>query len=417
MRSRWVALTALVVLVAAGCGNSTSSSGGSGGETQGITNTEIKIGSLAAITGPLGNQYAPVADGVESYIDMINAQGGVDGRKIDMVAKLDDATNPSRDISQAQALNEQYKVFAVVGVATPLFPAGTYFGQNNVPTFGWNVNQEWQTYPSLFGEKGSYLDFSASPMPLPYLASKLHLTKLGVLAYNVSQSQQCATQTADSIKKYGLDLVFEDSSLPFGTTNIDADLQRMKQSGVQLMGTCMDPTGNVLLARGLQEAGLHVTQYWPNGYDQDTLDTYKQLMDGVYFAEGFVPFEAASASPGTTQFLQQLHLHFPQDKPSEVEQAGWINAELFVDGLKAVGHDLTRSKLIAAINAMHAFTANGIWPAQSPIDWQYAHTTRTPNQPDCTSFMQVQNGKFVPVFGTPTDPFVCLDHNATSLPH
>ena len=412
-----MALAALVVLLAAGCGNTNSSSGGgSGGETQGITSTEIKVGSLAAITGPLGNQYAPVVDGVESYLDMINAQGGVDGRKIVMVAKLDDATNPSRDISQAQALNQQYKVFAVVGVATPLFPAGTYLGQHNVPTFGWNVNTEWSPYPSLFGEKGSYLDFSPGPVPLPYLATKLHLTKVGVLAYNVSQSQQCATSTAASIKKFGLDLAFEDSSLPFGTTNIDADLQRMKQSGVQLMATCMDPTGNVLLSRGLQEAGLHVAQYWPNGYDQDTLNTYKQLMQGVYLGTGFVPFEAASSSPGTQQFLQQLSIHFPQDKPAEVEQAGWINAELFVDGLKAVGRDLTRTKLINAINAMHAFTANGIWPAQSPIDWQYAHTSRTPGQPDCTAFVQVQNGKFVPVFGTSTDPFVCINHEATTIP-
>lgn len=417
MRAKLTALGMSVLLLAAACGNASSSSGGSGGETQGITNTEIKIGSLAAITGPLGNQYAPITDGVESYIDMVNAQGGVDGRKIVMVAKLDDATNPSRDISQAEALNEQYKVFAVVGVATPLFPAGTYLGQNNVPTFGWNVNPEWSPYPSLFGEKGSWLDLTGvSPVPLPYLAHRLHLQKVGVLAYNVSQSQQCATQTANSMKKYGFNVVFLDSSLPFGTTNIDADLQRMKQSGVQLMATCMDPTGNVLLARGIQEAGLHITQYWPNGYDQDTLDTYRQLMTGVYFGQGFVPFEAASASPGLQVFLQQLHQRFPGDKPSEVELAGWINANLFVDGLKAVGRDLTRSKLVAAINNITDFTANGIWPAQAPINWKYAHTTITPGQPDCVAYLQVQNGKFVPVWGTATDPFICINHYATTLP-
>ena len=416
VRTRSLALAASVALLAAACGNSTSTGGGSGNAAQGVTGTEIRIGSLAAISGPLGNQYAPVADGVEAYIDMINDQGGVDGRKIQMVAKLDDATNPSLDISQAQALNDNYKVFAIVGVATPLFLAGTYLGQHNVPTFGWNVNTQWAGSPSLFGEKGSYLDITGvSPMPTAFLAKRLGVTKVGTLAYNVEQSQQCAVGYANDYKKYGFNLVFQDTSLPFGTTNIDADIQRMKQSGAQLIATCLDDTGNVLLARSLQEAGLHIYQYWPNGYDESTLSQYSKLMEGVYLGVGFTPFQAASTSPGMQQFLSELHQHFPQDQPSEVELAGWIDANMFVDGLKAAGRNLTRAKLIAAVNSLTAFSANGIWPAESPIDWQVAHTARSPG-PDCTAFLQVQNGQFVPVFGTATDPFVCIDHTATVLP-
>jgi ABC-type branched-subunit amino acid transport system substrate-binding protein len=427
MRSRWVALAATAALVAAGCGNAKSNAGGGGttggttggtggAETQGITSTEIKVGSLASITGPLGNQYAPVADGAEAYLDMINAHGGVDGRKIVMVAKLDDQTNPTRDISQAQALDQQYKVFALVGVATPLFPAGTWLGQNNVPTFGWNVNPEWAKYPSLFGEKGSYLDFTGTAPTLPWLAQKLGVKKVGVLAYNVSQSQDCATGTINSWKKFGFDPVFEDSSLPFGTTNIDADIQRMKQSGVQLMATCMDPTGNVLLARGAKEANLHIMQYWPNGYDQSTLHQYGSLMNGVYLAEGFTPFQSASTSPGMQTFLQQMKTYFPNEQISEVQLAGWLDANMFVDGLKAVGKNLTRSKLINAVNSISNFTGNGIWSSKSPIDWKVAHTARSPGL-DCSAFIQVQNQQFVPVFGTASDPFICLNHFATTLPH
>jgi branched-chain amino acid transport system substrate-binding protein len=416
VRKRSVTCLGILALVVAGCGNSTTSGGSGGSGSQGVTATEIKVGSLAAITGPLGNQYAPVADGVQAYLDMVNAQGGVDGRQIHMVARLDDATNPSRDISQAEALNDQYGVFAIVGVATPLFTAGTYLGQHGVPTFGWNVNPEWAGPPSLFGEKGSYLDFTgASPLPVAYLAKRLGVTKVGSIAYNVAQSQECAVGYANSYKKYGFDLVFQDTSLPFGTTNIDADIQRMKQSGVQLISTCLDDTGNVLLARSLQQAGLHVTQYWPNGYDQMTLSQYSGVMQGVYLAEDFTPFEAAASSPGMQMFLSEMHQHYPQDPISEVELAGWINASLFVQGLRMVGRDLTRAKLVAAINSITDFTADGIWPAQSPINWRYAHTTRAPG-PDCAAFLQVRGHAFVPVFGTATDPFVCVDHTATTLP-
>jgi branched-chain amino acid transport system substrate-binding protein len=421
---RWkpVAVVALILLIGSACGNASKSSssssgaaGGGGAETQGISNTEIRVGSLASITGPLGNQYAPIADGVEAYLGMINDHGGVNGRKIVLSQKLDDATNPSRDISQARALNEQYKDFAVVGVAVPIFTGGTYLGSHNVPTFGWNVNPEWKGPLSLFGEKGSYLDFTG-PGPIgPYLAKKLGVSKVGTLAYGVTQSQDCATGAANSAKKYGLDMVFQDTSLPFGTTNIDADIQRMKQTGVQLMGTCMDPTGNVLLSRGIQQNNLHVLQTWPNGYDQATLQKYPDLMEGVYFSSGFTPFEAANTSPGMQQFLSEMHKRFPSDQISEVQLAGWINANMFVDGLKAVGRNVTRTKLVNAVNGMHHWTGGGIWPNQSPRDWTYDHDRHSP-YPDCAAFLQVQHGKFVPVFGTPTNPFICIDHNATTLP-
>jgi ABC-type branched-subunit amino acid transport system substrate-binding protein len=239
---------------------------------------------------------------------------------------------------------------------------------------------------------------------------------VGVLGYAVSQSQDCVTQTVNSWKKYGFDPVFQDSSLPFGVTNIEADIQRMKESGVQLVSTCMDPTGNIVLARGAKEANLHIIQYWPNGYDEQTLQQYGSLMNGVYLAVGFTPFQSASTSPGMQQFLQQMSADFPHDQVSEVELAGWIDATMFVDGLKAAGHNLTRTKLINAVNSMTAFTANGIWPAQSPIDWQAAHTGRSPGL-DCAAYLKVQNQQFVPVFGTSTDPFICINHFATTLPH
>src|SRR5438445_749443 len=80
--------------------------------------------------------------------------------------------------------------------------------------------------------------------------------------------------------------------LPFGFTDISGDITQLKNSGAQFVGTCMDPTGNTVLSKGLQEAGLYnqVKQYWPNGYDQSTLNQFAPLMEGVYFQTGFVPY-------------------------------------------------------------------------------------------------------------------------------
>src|ERR1700751_53634 len=139
-----------MAMAAVACGNASSGgkSGGSG-QTDGISSSEIKGGGLAAIPGPLGDQYAPIFDGAQAYFDMVNEQGGVNGRKIKLVAKLDAATDATRNASQARALNEQNHVFAVIPVASPLFPGGKYLAAQKVPTFGWLINPEWSSGPTL----------------------------------------------------------------------------------------------------------------------------------------------------------------------------------------------------------------------------------------------------------------------------
>jgi ABC-type branched-subunit amino acid transport system substrate-binding protein len=411
-RSLAVALVAgLLLLVACTNASTTSSSNSGKRDTQGVTKTEIRVGGLAALTGPLGNQYAGIFDGVTSYFDMVNAAGGVNGRKLVLTEKLDDSSSSDINSQQAQALNERDKVFAVVGVATPGFGGGRYLANNAVPTFGWNVNPEWSDGPSLFGEKGSFLDFSGPGSGVPYLVKQLHLDRVAILAYTAVQSRDCATGFTRSFQKFGIQVAFKDTSLPFGVTSMTTDVSRMKQRHVQFVATCMDPTGNTLLSSTLKQQGLsHVVQYWPNGYDNDVLSRYKDLMEGVYLSAMFVPFEDPQASPGMQQFLTQLHAHFRGVQPAEVRLAGWLNADLFVRGLRAVGPDVTRSKLVDAINHITSWTADGIAP---PIDWRIEHADN--DVPDCMAFIKVQHGAFTPVLGRQGTPFVCWPAHAGSL--
>jgi ABC-type branched-subunit amino acid transport system substrate-binding protein len=400
-------------LIGGACSNAKTTGNSSGGnrDTQGITKTEIRVGGLAALTGPLGNQYAGVFDGVQAYFDMVNAAGGVNGRKLVLAQKLDDASSGDIDSTQAQALNEREKVFAVVGVATPNFAGGKYLANNAVPTFGWNVNPEWSDGPSLFGEKGSYLDFTGPGSALPYLIKKLGLNRAAILAYTAAQSRDCATGFVNSFNKFHIDVALKDTSLPFGVTSLTTDVRRIKNKHAQFVTTCMDPTGNTLLSSTLKQQHLsNVVQYWPDGYDNEVLAKYKDLMEGVYFGASFVPFEDAQAAPGMQQFLAQLHSRFPNAKPAEVRLAGWLNADLFVRGLKAVGPDVTRAKLVDTINKMTNWTADGILPG---INWTNAHHSN--DDPDCMAFIQVKNGAFTPVLGQHGSPFVCWPPHGGSL--
>jgi ABC-type branched-subunit amino acid transport system substrate-binding protein len=405
---RLVALPAVLSLILVACGNA-SGGGSAGSQTQGVTSSEIDIGGMAAKTGPLANQYSPIFQGVQAYLNQVNAQGGVNGRKIKYVAQLDDQTLPSLDVSQARALVTQDNVFAVVGVATPIFAAGTYLAQNNIPTFGWNVNPEWSDGPSLFGEKGSFLDFTHPGPEISFLANKVGAQKVGTVAYSVSQSASCAQGQINTFNKFGQQIVLKDTSLPFGFTDISGDVNQLKSSGAQFVGTCMDPTGNVVLSKGLQEAGLYnqVKQYWPNGYDTATLAQYGPQMAGVYFTTGFVPY-TYGFTQGMDNYLNAMkQIGAPV---SDVTLAGWINADLFVSALRQVGNNVTRQNVTNTINKMNHYTAGGISPG---IDWTQQHHSSGPF--DCTAFLQVQNGQFHSVFGSGKNPFLCFQSpNATN---
>jgi branched-chain amino acid transport system substrate-binding protein len=404
---RAVLAGALAAVGLAACGNAASGTGAAGGATEGLSAKVVRVGGLASLTGPLGDQYGAVFDGASAYFDMVDAKGGVDGRRIELVAELDDQTDPATDVSQARALVEQDKVFAVVPVATPVFAGGAYLAAHRVPTFGWAINPQWMDGPTMFGQDGSYIDFSGIDVDGPYLAKKLGVTKVAVLAYAVSQSAECAAGQAASFRKFGFDVVLEDASLPLGVTNVDADVARMKAAGAQLVVTCLDTGGNVLVSQALAAAGIHPAQYWLNGYDEAALHRFPAQYQGVYLSTWFVPFEEAAMSPGLEAFLTELHRYFPATAPSEVALAGWVSAAMFVRGLEGAGPHPTRASVVAAVNRLTAFTAGGI---MGPVNWRLDHTT--PGPYNCSAFVQAQGGHFVPVFH---EPFTCLRNDAANL--
>jgi branched-chain amino acid transport system substrate-binding protein len=78
----------------------------------GVTATTIVLGGTAALSGPEGAYYAPVAKGAQAYFAYVNAHGGVNGRTIDYKV-LDDAYDPALTVQQTRQLVQQDQVFAI----------------------------------------------------------------------------------------------------------------------------------------------------------------------------------------------------------------------------------------------------------------------------------------------------------------
>lgn len=397
----------MTALFLAACSNAKTTVSNAG-NTDGVYPHKIVVGGVASLSGVITSDFAPIFQGVEAYFNMINDEGGIYGRKIDLAYKLDDASSSSQDVDQFRALIQD-NVFAVVGVATPSFAGASVVISNDVPTFGMDINTQWNYAKNLFGQDGSYLSFAAPQVEVAYLAQQVHATKAAVFAYSVAQSQQGCQGAINGLKEFGIQIVEQDINIPPPAVDLTADAQRAKASGAQFIVSCMDLSGNLVLSQALHQIGLgQVTQYWLDGYDQSALDNpaNNELMQGVYLVLQHAPFSVGitdpQSYPGMALYLKELNKYFPNAQPSEASLDGWINADLFVKGLKLAGKNPTREKLINAINSITNFTAGGIL---APVNWTQAHSSAGMT---CISYVQVQGDQFVPKFGFDGSVFTCF---------
>ena len=135
----------------------------------GVTSNSITVGTISTQTGELASNFSSLIYGEKAYYEYINAQGGVNGRKIDYKYALDDGGNPTTFNQLANTLINQDHVFAVTGVATAFF-SPNLFVESGMPTYGYNVTGNWAGPPNLFAAGGSVEYYPAGAPEDAYVA-------------------------------------------------------------------------------------------------------------------------------------------------------------------------------------------------------------------------------------------------------
>ena len=160
-----VAVIAVLAFVGAACGNEgddsssgsasgTSASGASGGDQfadlkhvdepspcvndPGMSDTDIKVGTIAVESGVQASSFAPALEGVKARIDKANQTGELGARKITLVVR-DDAADQTRNAEVARDLVEQEKVFGIIEDTSTSNGSAKYLNEQAVPVAGWHV--------------------------------------------------------------------------------------------------------------------------------------------------------------------------------------------------------------------------------------------------------------------------------------
>ena len=144
-------------------------------DTPGVTATEIKLGQTIAYSGP-ASSFGLLGKTNIAYMQMINDQGGVNGRKINLISR-DDAYSPPKAVEQTRKLVEEDNVLAMFNqLGTPVILATVQYLTS-------------QKVPQLFAESGSSIPANVKTYPYTTLYSMPFRTESFILASYVMKNK------------------------------------------------------------------------------------------------------------------------------------------------------------------------------------------------------------------------------------
>ena len=378
----------------------------SGTDSPGVTATSINVGAISSRTGAIAADFDGLVPGIQAYFDMINAEGGINGRKLNLAYDLDDGGQPAQFTQDTHTLIDQDHAFAAM-VASYWFTPN-YFVETNTPTYGYNVSGNWSNQPNLFAAGGSVQDDQSQDATVAFLMKQTKSTTAAVISYgpSITSSYNACSAWATGLKQVGFNVGYEDLDAQLAGSYSSA-VQRMQQSGTQFVFSCMQDSDNITMARDIQQYGLKVKQLWVSGYDQSLVNQYSNLMQGVIVnLTGVVPYEAAkypNTYPGMVTYINEMNKYEPAFTYNGVASQGWQSAALLAEAIRQAGNNLTQANIISITNKITNFTSGGL---TTVTNWEHAHTTTT--YPICNALVQVDGKKFVSVFTQGNQVFVCL---------
>jgi len=419
-----VVLTALTVTVAcssnsasstsgaASTGTASSTSGGAPSPTSaasdanaasapGITSSTIKIGLLTSFTGPLAATFATVPTGFEARIALQNAEGGVDGRKI-QVAQGDDQGSASQALAAAKTLVEQDNVFAIGGLGTYQFAASPYLEQQNIPVVGYSIDggPEWAApYTNTVAVLGSPNPKYPAAVAWGTFLKSHGATSVAAVGAAAPSAQVIAKNILAAAKAAGLKTPYLNVTIPLAqTAGFDPVVQAIKASGADAVTMAQGTAADLGLLAAIQQAGLKlkvllVLPAVPSASINNA--QVKTEIANTWSAWPVLPPIAKNATSATITDALAKYEH-QTTQPDQDELAAWASADAIIKGLQAAGQNPTRATFMANLKAMTNYDGGGT--ALSPTNIAAAFGAGAqdagPAPGDCLAFTQYVGDAF-----------------------
>ena len=345
--ARWPNVaTALIVAFMAGPLATERVSAASAGDN------EIRIGNTMPYSGP-ASAYGTIGKVISAYFDKINAEGGINGRKINFIS-YDDAYNPAKTVELTRKLVEEDRVllvFASLGTA-PSAAVQPYLNSKKVPQLfiasGASMWDQPHEFPWTMGFQPSYQ--TEAHIYAQYLLENHPHGKIAVLYQDDGFGKDYVKGLKDGFGGK-IPIVAE---APYKVTDptIDAQLAKLKASGADIFFDVTTPKFAVMAIRRTAELGWKPVHIIPTVSESVSAvmqpagpQNSEGLLSAGYSFEGDDP--AAASDPVYRDFAAFMDRYVPSaSKANSLSVFGYVIAKAMVEVLARCGDDLSRENVM-----------------------------------------------------------------------
>jgi len=376
-----------------------SASGAQTASVPGVTAKTITVGYLYSRGGIAGSTFQRAGDAFQARIDRENAKGGVNGRKIK--TEIIDDSGTENNLAGAQDLVQRRNVFAVLNNSSFAFLSYRYLEQAGVPMIGGGFDgQEYgqagnEDLISMGGNMSGVVGGTAYKSSIN-LFKRFGAKNVAALGYGISPSSSAAAKNFQkyTVQAQGLNAVYTNTSVDFGTTDVGPLVLGMKNAGADSVYLPLVASTNFAILSTARQNGLSFKlAILATGYGQPLLDDpiVSTLGPNDLMASGYAPVELKTKA--TKQFQADLkkYAHF-NGVPDYGQDTGYVIADLFIAGLKAEGKNVTRAGFIDAVKGLKGYNQGGL--NCQTIDYSRANFGKAAPTA-CGWYVYVKNKKFV----------------------
>jgi branched-chain amino acid transport system substrate-binding protein len=336
----------------------------------GATDTEIKIGNIMPYSGP-ASSYGVIGKTEEAYFKKINAEGGINGRKINFIS-YDDGYSPPKTVEQARKLVESDEVLLIFNsLGTPPNSAiQKYMNTMKVPQlFVATGATKWddpKNFPWTMGWQPSYQ--SETQIYAKYILKNKPDAKIGVLYQNDDYGKDYLKGLKDGLGAKGSKLIVAEESYETTEPTIDSHIVRLKASGADVFVDLSIPKFAAQAIKKNAEIGwkpLHFLNSVSSSIGATIkpagFDAAQGIISAAYIKDPTDP--QWKNDPGMKTFNAFLDKYYPEANRNDAFVVyGYTVAQTMVYVLKQCGNDLTRANVMKQAASIKGLKLDGLLP-------------------------------------------------------
>jgi ABC-type branched-subunit amino acid transport system substrate-binding protein len=327
-------------------------------DAPGVTPTEIAIGSISSLSGPVPGLGEPAAAAVRAYVAFRNATGGVCGRQLVLQA-ADDTSDSARYRTVLADIEPRVIGFAG-GLSLGDDGSADIIRDRAIPMIASRSAEGVQGQPTVFDLNPPFADTSTPIGKYDYLyAQGAHEVALVYLAVDASRAE---AQTQRSLMEASGMQIVTVVELPVATLSFDSAARSVANSGAQYLLFIGAISSNASMAQAMEDTGyeLQYMEFLEFAYGTNFAEFAGEAGEGATMWIRTIPNEEAGSNPQIADFVQWMDTTNPGTDMDPLAAESWVAARLLVEGLEALPGPITRQALVDHLRSVETYDAGGM---------------------------------------------------------